>query len=50
MILGDFLRITTGVLMAINSNAQEIIIKSVDSVEFMGMIALMGTFVSALQL
>ncbi|KAL0267442.1 UNVERIFIED_CONTAM: hypothetical protein PYX00_009711 [Menopon gallinae] len=46
---GDILRIGSGIFLALNNLAQELIVKSIDSVEYLGMIGFLGSFISGLQ-
>lgn len=46
---GDILRIESGLFLAFNSLAQELIVKSIDSVEYLGMVGLIGSFICGFQ-
>lgn len=46
---GDILRIVSGLFLAFNSLAQELIVKSIDSVEYLGMMGLIGSIICGLQ-
>lgn len=46
---GDILRIASGIFLALNNLAQELIVKTIDSVEYLGMIGFLGSLISGLQ-
>jgi len=47
--IGDILRFGSGLFLCFNSLAQELIVKSIDNVEYLGMIGLIGSFICSIK-